>query len=74
MKGCPMHSLNELRERVWECNMALLEEIARMALLTLGLNPGATSITTSLIRKQYDRKHGSRAYYGQSTASQRRSE
>jgi L-ribulose-5-phosphate 4-epimerase len=54
-------------------NSVLLEEIAKLALLTLNVNPDATSISKTLISKHYQRKHGSRAYYGQNTELQRRS-
>jgi L-ribulose-5-phosphate 4-epimerase len=43
----------------------VLEEIARMALLTLQLQPGAPSLKETLIRKHFQRKHGHNAYYGQ---------
>ncbi len=46
-------------------NSAVLEEVARMALLTEQVNPEATQIKKSLIEKHYQRKHGSKAYYGQ---------
>jgi L-ribulose-5-phosphate 4-epimerase len=46
-------------------NSRVLEEIARMAYLTLQINPEARPLKASLIKKHYDRKHGSSAYYGQ---------
>lgn len=46
-------------------NAAVLEELAKMAQLTLSINPGATSIKQALIDKHYFRKHGTDAYYGQ---------
>ena len=46
-------------------NSAVLEEIARMALLTEQLNPQVEAIKQSLIDKHYQRKHGKNAYYGQ---------
>jgi L-ribulose-5-phosphate 4-epimerase len=46
-------------------NAAVLEEIARMAWLTEAINPRAPRLKDSLIRKHYDRKHGTNAYYGQ---------
>ncbi|WP_316897250.1 L-ribulose-5-phosphate 4-epimerase AraD [Pseudodesulfovibrio indicus] len=46
-------------------NSAVLEEIARMALLTRQVNPDAGSLKPSLIDKHYQRKHGKNAYYGQ---------
>lgn len=46
-------------------NSIVLEEIAKMAYLTLQINPSATTIKQSLIDKHYFRKHGKDAYYGQ---------
>jgi L-ribulose-5-phosphate 4-epimerase len=46
-------------------NAAVLEEIARMALLTLQINPLAAPLKETLIQKHYERKHGPDAYYGQ---------
>lgn len=46
-------------------NAAVLEEIARMASLTLQINPGAPRLSKELIQKHYSRKHGPDAYYGQ---------
>ena len=46
-------------------NSAVLEELARMAYLTLQINGDAPRLKESLIRKHYDRKHGNDAYYGQ---------
>lgn len=46
-------------------NSAVLEEIARMALLTEQLNPQVHTLKQSLIDKHYQRKHGKNAYYGQ---------
>lgn len=43
----------------------ILEEIAKMAFLTLHINPGAPTLKQSLIDKHYRRKHGKDAYYGQ---------
>jgi L-ribulose-5-phosphate 4-epimerase len=43
----------------------ILESMAKMAYLTIGIHPGASSIGTALHDKHYLRKHGSRAYYGQ---------
>jgi L-ribulose-5-phosphate 4-epimerase len=42
-----------------------LEEIARMALLTTLIEPGAPPLQAALRDKHYERKHGPRAYYGQ---------
>lgn len=46
-------------------NSAVLETIAKMALLTEQINPAATKLKPSLIQKHWQRKHGSGAYYGQ---------
>lgn len=46
-------------------NSAVLEELAKMAYLALQINPDAPRLKDSLIKKHYDRKHGSDAYYGQ---------
>jgi L-ribulose-5-phosphate 4-epimerase len=42
-----------------------LEQVARMALLTALLEPGAEPLATAVRDKHHDRKHGPRAYYGQ---------
>jgi L-ribulose-5-phosphate 4-epimerase len=47
-------------------NSIVLEEIAKMAYLTLQINPSAAAIKQSLCDKHYFRKHGKDAYYGQS--------
>lgn len=46
-------------------NAAVLEEVARMALLTEQINPNAPRLKDALVRKHYDRKHGAGSYYGQ---------
>lgn len=46
-------------------NSIVLEEIAKMAYLTLQINPSAAAIKQSLCDKHYFRKHGKDAYYGQ---------
>ena len=46
-------------------NSKVLEEVAKMAYLTLQINPGAPRLKNSLIKKHYERKHGKNAYYGQ---------
>jgi L-ribulose-5-phosphate 4-epimerase len=46
-------------------NAAVLEEIAKMAFLTLQINPQAQPIKQALKDKHYFRKHGEGAYYGQ---------
>lgn len=43
----------------------VLEEIAKMAYLTLRINPEAPLVKETLIKKHYERKHGKNAYYGQ---------
>ncbi|MEM9859730.1 MAG: ribulokinase [Bacteroidota bacterium] len=47
-------------------NSRVLEELAKMAYLTLQINPAAPRLQDSLIAKHYERKHGKNAYYGQS--------
>lgn len=46
-------------------NSKVLEELARMAYLTLQINPEAQRLKTALIQKHFERKHGNDAYYGQ---------
>lgn len=46
-------------------NSAVCEEVAKMAFLTLGINPDAPRLKDSLKKKHFDRKHGKDAYYGQ---------
>jgi L-ribulose-5-phosphate 4-epimerase len=46
-------------------NSRVLEEIARMAYLTLQINPNSPRLKDALIQKHYERKHGDGAYYGQ---------
>ncbi len=46
-------------------NAAVLEEIARMAYLTVQINPETPRIKDTLAGKHYERKHGKDAYYGQ---------
>lgn len=43
----------------------VLEELAKMAFITHGIDPSAARLPDSLIRKHYERKHGKDAYYGQ---------
>ncbi len=47
-------------------NAAVLELTARMAFLTLQLSPQMPALPTHLLDKHFFRKHGARAYYGQS--------
>jgi L-ribulose-5-phosphate 4-epimerase len=46
-------------------NSAILESIARIALLTEQINPDAPTLKAELIKKHFERKHGPDAYYGQ---------
>ena len=46
-------------------NSAVLEEVAKMACLSLQINPDAPRLMKSLIKKHWERKHGDSAYYGQ---------
>jgi len=47
-------------------NSAVLESIAKMALLTEQLAPNAQRLKDALIKKHFERKHGPSSYYGQS--------
>lgn len=46
-------------------NAVVLEEVARMAWITVSLNPSQNPIAKYLLDKHYLRKHGAGAYYGQ---------
>lgn len=46
-------------------NSAVVEEVAKMALLTYQIRPDAPRLKEALIKKHYERKHGKDAYYGQ---------
>ncbi|MGA7294390.1 MAG: L-ribulose-5-phosphate 4-epimerase [Terriglobales bacterium] len=46
-------------------NAAILEAVARMAYLTLGIEAAAQPIGSALHDKHHIRKHGKNAYYGQ---------
>jgi L-ribulose-5-phosphate 4-epimerase len=46
-------------------NAVTLEQVARMALLTLALHPEAPSLADFIRDKHFERKHGPRSYYGQ---------
>ena len=46
-------------------NSAVLEEIARMAYLSVTIRPDVPRLKEALIKKHYLRKHGKDAYYGQ---------
>lgn len=46
-------------------NSAVLEEISKMAYLTMQINPDVPRLKDTIIKKHYERKHGSGSYYGQ---------
>lgn len=46
-------------------NSAVLEFIAKTALLTEEINPSAQRLKDSIIKKHFERKHGPDSYYGQ---------
>jgi len=46
-------------------NSIMLEELAKLAYLTVALNPSQPRLSNALIDKHYRRKHGAGAYYGQ---------
>ncbi len=46
-------------------NSAVLESIAKMAYLTQSINANALRLKDALIKKHYERKHGTDSYYGQ---------
>ena len=46
-------------------NSAVLESIAQMAYLTRQINPDASRLKDSLIKKHFERKHRPDSYYGQ---------
>ena len=46
-------------------NAYVLEQVAKMALLTLQVNPAADPAPQRIVEKHYQRKHGKNAYYGQ---------
>ncbi len=46
-------------------NAIALEEIAKMATITLAANTGADRLPDVLREKHWQRKHGENAYYGQ---------
>lgn len=46
-------------------NAVVLEEVAKMGIHALNLNPSLTPIKQSILDKHYLRKHGANAYYGQ---------
>lgn len=46
-------------------NSAVLEELAKMAYLTLQINTNSPRLKSALVQKHFERKHGKNAYYGQ---------
>ncbi len=46
-------------------NGVILEKLAKIAFLTLQINPSIPRLKEALINKHYQRKHGRDAYYGQ---------
>jgi L-ribulose-5-phosphate 4-epimerase len=46
-------------------NGVMLEELARIAWLTVALDPALGSLEPWLAKKHFERKHGKDAYYGQ---------
>ena len=46
-------------------NAWMLETVARLAYLTVGVNAGASSVSKTLHDRHFLRKHGKKAYYGQ---------
>jgi L-ribulose-5-phosphate 4-epimerase len=46
-------------------NAVILEEVARIAALTVTLEPGAGPLAEAIRDKHFSRKHGPQAYYGQ---------
>jgi L-ribulose-5-phosphate 4-epimerase len=46
-------------------NSAVLEQIAQMAFITEMINSNAPRLKDALIKKHFERKHGSGSYYGQ---------
>lgn len=46
-------------------NALILESVAKMAILTRGINPGVRPVPDYVLEKHYSRKHGPNAYYGQ---------
>lgn len=45
----------------------VMERLAHLQVSTLILNPHATGVSPALLRRHYERKHGPRATYGQSS-------
>ena len=49
-------------------NAVVIEEVAKMAVNTLLINPNVRRINQALLNKHYLRKHGKNAYYGQTSS------
>jgi L-ribulose-5-phosphate 4-epimerase len=47
-------------------NAVVLESVARMAYMTVALNPQVNGVSQALLDRHYFRKHGAKATYGQS--------
>ncbi|GGP22928.1 PTS transporter subunit IIC [Silvimonas iriomotensis] len=69
---CPGIVVQQHGPFTWGCdaadavhNAVVLEEVAHMAQLALGINPGQQRIAPALSDKHFSRKHGPNAYYGQ---------
>ncbi len=54
------HDPRKAAETAW-----MLESVARMAYLTVSINPQASDIGKTLHDRHFLRKHGEKAYYGQ---------
>ena len=54
------HDPRKAAETAW-----MLESVARMAYLTVSINPHASDIAKTLHDRHFLRKHGEKAYYGQ---------
>ncbi|WP_428773355.1 L-ribulose-5-phosphate 4-epimerase [Vibrio sp.] len=52
-------------------NAVVIEQVAKMALQTLQINPAVNQINPALLDKHYLRKHGANAYYGQNSADKK---
>lgn len=46
-------------------NLFILEHLAKMAFMTRLINPSVHELSSYLIKKHFERKHGPKAYYGQ---------
>lgn len=55
-QGCPPQAVY---------HAVVLEEVAKMALLTCQINPNAEPAPQHVLDKHFMRKHGPNAYYGQ---------